>query len=197
MDPVRTQDENRRKVVRDIFECSIALHQRVKDLDAAPILAAVAAMQQSLASGGKILTFGNGGSAADAQHLTAELVGRFTRERRGLAAVTLSADTSVVTSIGNDYGFDRVFARQIEAIGQAGDVALAISTSGRSANVLAAVTVARDRGLKSVALTGADGGGLGRSVDIHVNVPDESTPRVQEVHRTILHIMCELIEAES
>ena len=153
-------------------------------------------MRQSLASGGKILTFGNGGSAADAQHLTAELVGRFIRERRELAAVTLSGDTSVVTSIGNDFGFDRVFARQIEAIGQTGDVALAISTSGRSANVLAAVAVARDRGLRSVALTGADGGSLGRAVDIHVNVPDEATPRVQEVHRTILHIMCELLEAE-
>ena len=192
---MRVKADTQRGIVRDIFAQSIALHQRAQELDPAPILAAAAAMERSLARGGKILAFGNGGSAADAQHFAAELVGRFARERQGLAAVSLSADTSILTSIGNDYGFDRVFARQVEAIGRAGDVAFAISTSGRSTNVLAAVDCARDRGLTIVALTGRDGSALGRAVDIHINVPDESTPRVQEVHRTILHIMCELIEA--
>jgi len=140
------------------------------------------------------LAFGNGGSAADAQHVAAELVGRYLRERRGLAAIALSTDTSVLTSVGNDYSFDRVFARQIEALGQSGDVALGISTSGRSPNVVAAFETARSQGLRTIAVTGGDGGTVGGRVDIHINVPSTSTPRVQEVHRTLLHVICELVE---
>jgi D-sedoheptulose 7-phosphate isomerase len=122
-------------------------------------------------------------------------VGRFERDRRGLAALALPADTSVLTSVANDYGYDRVFARQVEALGSAGDVAIAISTSGASRNVLAALAAARERGLTTVAFTGRDGGEVGRGVDIHVNVPHASAARVQEVHRTLIHAVCELVEA--
>jgi phosphoheptose isomerase len=173
---------------------TIALHQRVQEADPAPVVEAAAAITDSLRRGGKLLVFGNGGSAADAQHAAAELVGRFQQERAPLAAIALTTDTSVVTSIANDYAFDRVFARQIEALGRAGDVALAISTSGRSANVTAALGAARAAGLRTVALTGRDGGAAGRAADIHVNVPSDSTARVQEVHRTLLHVICDLVE---
>ena len=140
--------------------------------------------------------FGNGGSAADAQHMAAELVGRFQRERAALAALALTTDTSILTSIANDYSFDRVFARQIEALGRPGDVALGISTSGGSPNVVRALEAARARGLATIALTGRDGGAAGRAADVHVNVADDSTARVQEVHRTLIHAICEMVEAE-
>jgi len=159
-----------------------------------PVTNAAAAIVETLRRGGRLLAFGNGGSAADAQHVAAELVGRYLRERRGLAAIALSTDTSVLTSVGNDYSFDRVFARQIEALGQSGDVALGISTSGRSPNVVAAFETARSQGLRTIAVTGGDGGTVGGRVDIHINVPSTSTPRVQEVHRTLLHVICELVE---
>jgi D-sedoheptulose 7-phosphate isomerase len=183
-----------RAALRRIFDAAIALHTRVRDLDPAALLAAVAAIRVALGAGGKVLIFGNGGSAADAQHMAAELVGRFERERRALAALALSTDSSVLTSIGNDYSFDRVFVRQIEALGRAGDVAFGISTSGGSANVLNGLHAARERGLRTVALTGRDGGGVGTAAEIHINVPDASTARVQEVHRTLIHVICELVE---
>ena len=160
----------------------------------ASVTDAARAIIDSLRQDGRLLTFGNGGSAADAQHVAAELVGRFLRERRGLAAVALTTDTSVLTSIGNDDAFERVFARQIEALGQSGDVALGISTSGRSPNVIAGFETARARGLRTIALTGGDGGAIGQLVDIYINVPSTSTPRVQEVHRTLLHVICDLVE---
>jgi D-sedoheptulose 7-phosphate isomerase len=141
-----------------------------------------------------VLVFGNGGSASDAQHFAAELVGRFMRERAAMPALALTTDTSVLTAIGNDYSFRQVFVRQVEALGRAGDVAFGISTSGESANVVDAIRAARARGLRTIGLTGRDGGTLGREADIHVNVPDANTARVQEVHRTLLHVMCELIE---
>jgi D-sedoheptulose 7-phosphate isomerase len=175
------------------FAATIALHDRVRR-NLGPALMAAQAMDDALAGGRKILAFGNGGSAADAQHLAAELVGRFMRERVALPAIALTADTAILTSIANDYSYTQVFARQIEALGKAGDVAVGISTSGESPNVAAALQVARDRGLKTIALTGRDGGSVGAGADIHVNVPDENTARVQEVHRTLLHVMCELIE---
>ena len=178
-----------------MFDATIALHQRVRDGLAAPIVEAAAAIRTAHANGGKLLIFGNGGSAADAQHLAAELVGRFERERAPMAAVALTTDTSIVTSIGNDYGFDRVFVRQIEALGRPGDVALGITTSGGSVNVVTALETARARGLKTIALTGRDGGAAGRAADIHVNVPEQSTARVQEVHATVIHALCELVEA--
>ena len=179
---------------REVLSETIALHERVKNGDPAPFLEAVAAIVQSVKNGGVLLVFGNGGSASDAQHGAAELVGRFQRERRAIAAVALTTDTSVLTSVANDYAFDRVFARQIEAIGRKGDVALGISTSGASANVLAAFEAAKAKGLVTIALTGRDGGALGRAAAIHVNVPAESTARVQEVHRTLLHVLCDLVE---
>ena len=171
-----------------------ALHQQVSKAGIQKVVEAASAIVAAFAQGGKLLTFGNGGSATDAQHLAAELVGRFERERRGLAAVALTNDMSVLTSVANDYSFDRVFARQVEALGRAGDVAFGISTSGTSRNVLAALEQARSAGLTTIALTGRDGGAVGKAVDIHINVASESTPRVQEVHRTLLHALCELVE---
>jgi D-sedoheptulose 7-phosphate isomerase len=147
-----------------------------------------------LGNGAKVLIFGNGGSAADAQHFACELVGRFLRDRRALAAIALTVDSSAVTAIANDFGFERVFVRQIEALGRPGDVAVGISTSGSSANVLAGLQCAKSRGLKTVALTGRNGGPIGAAADVHVNVPHELTPRVQEVHRTLIHAVCDLIE---
>jgi D-sedoheptulose 7-phosphate isomerase len=158
------------------------------------VLAVVETIERAWRAGGKLVAFGNGGSAADAQHLAAELVGRFARDRRPLAALALSADTSVLTAIANDTSYNRVFARQIEALGRQGDVALAISTSGTSRNVVAGLETARQHGLTTIALTGRDGGTVARLADVHVNVPETSTARVQEVHRTLLHVICELLE---
>ena len=181
-------------LLRSAFDETIALHQRVRDGDAAAVVRAAAAIVEALKRGGKLLVFGNGGSAADAQHVAAELVGRFQRERIALAAVALTTDTSVLTSVANDYAFDRVFARQIEALGRGGDVALGISTSGASPNVVAALEAAHGLGMQTIALTGADGGAVGRAAAIHINVPSPATARVQEVHRTLLHVICELVE---
>jgi D-sedoheptulose 7-phosphate isomerase len=185
-----------RLAIRATLDAAIALHQRVREMDLAPVVRAAEAIRRAMAMDGKVLAFGNGGSAADAQHFATELVGRFVRERRALAAIALSTDTSVLTAVANDYGFARVFARQIEALGRAGDVAFAITTSGRSANVVAALAAAADAGLTTVALTGRDGGEVGRMAEIHINVPDESTPRVQEVHQTLIHAICELVERD-
>jgi D-sedoheptulose 7-phosphate isomerase len=173
---------------------TIAWHERVRLADPAPILAAAAATIRALKAGRQLLLFGNGGSAADAQHVAAELVGRFQRERAALAAIALTTDTSILTSIGNDMAYERIFARQVEALGRKGDVALGISTSGMSPNVVAGLAAARGLGLHTVALTGRDGGDVGRSAGIHINVPAESTARVQEVHRTLLHVICDLVE---
>ena len=181
------------RLAEKVFAATLALHERVRS-NLGPALKAAQAMSDAVRSGRKLLVFGNGGSASDAQHLSAELVGRFQKERAALPAIALTVDTSVLTSVANDYSFKQVFARQLEALGQPGDVALGISTSGESPNVLAALQVARAKGLKTIALTGRDGGSVGAAADIHVNVPDQSTARVQEVHRTILHVMCEVIE---
>ncbi len=181
-------------IVLRTLDAAIATHQRVRGLDLTAVTAAAAAMAAALGSGRKVLAFGNGGSAGDAQHLVTELVGRFQRERAGFAAVALTADTSLLTSVANDYGFEQVFARQVTALGVAGDVAVAISTSGASPNVLAGLRAANARGLQTVALTGRDGGEAGRLAGIHINVPDECTARVQEVHITLIHAICEIVE---
>ena len=172
------------------------LHDASRTTAVIPTVEAASAVVEALRAGNKVLVFGNGGSASDAQHFAAELVGRFMRERRALPAIALTTDTSILTAIANDYSFDRVFARQIEALGREGDVAIGISTSGGSANVVSAFAAAREAGLTTVALTGRDGGAVGAAADIHVNVASGSTARVQEVHRTLLHAMCELIERE-
>jgi D-sedoheptulose 7-phosphate isomerase len=139
--------------------------------------------------------FGNGGSAADAQHFAAEVVVRYERDRPGRSAIALTTDASILTAAANDTGFERMFARQIEALGRGGDVALGITTSGTSPNVVAALDVANARGLVTIALTGRDGGAAGRIARLHVNVPEQRTALVQEVHTTILHTWCELIDA--
>jgi phosphoheptose isomerase len=181
-------------VVGRTLDQAIALHQRVRGLDLTPVVRAAMAIVESLGTGGRVLTFGNGGSAADAQHLAAELVGRFQKERSGLAAMALTADTSVLTSLANDFGFERVFSRQLEALARPGDVAFAISTSGQAPNVIAGLQAARSRNLRTIALTGRDGGEAGRLAEIHINVPDDATARVQEVHRTLIHAICEIVE---
>ena len=178
-----------------VFAAAAALHERVRQ-NAGPTLVAAQAMADALKSGRKLLVFGNGGSASDAQHLSSELVGRFQKERAALPVIALTVDTSVLTSVANDYSYKQVFVRQIEALGQPGDIAFGISTSGESPNVLLALQAARGRGMKTIALTGRDGGTIGRTAEIHVNVPDQNAARVQEVHRTILHVMCEVIESD-
>jgi phosphoheptose isomerase len=179
---------------RSTLAAAIALHEQMLAGDPQPVLEAASAIVRSLKGGGKLLVFGNGGSAADAQHVASELVNRFERARGALAAMALTTDASVVSSIANDDAFGRVFARQIEALGREGDVALGISTSGASPNVVAALDAARGRRLQTIALTGCDGGAVGRAAAVHVNVPSRSTARVQEVHRTLLHIVCDLVE---
>jgi D-sedoheptulose 7-phosphate isomerase len=149
----------------------------------------------AIETGHKILFCGNGGSAADSQHWAAEIVGRFQKERKGLPAIALTTDTSILTAIGNDYGFDRIFARQVEALGQQGDVLVAISTSGNSANVLAAVEEAKAKGMKVVGLTAQGGGKLGEVSDVILAIPSKTTARAQEVHSLIGHILCEMVEA--
>jgi phosphoheptose isomerase len=182
-------------VVLSTLADAIALHERAKQ-DPQPVVDAAAVIVSALARGGKVLLFGNGGSASDAQHVAAEFVGRFQRTRAALAAMALTADTSVLTSLGNDYAYDHVFVRQVEALGRPGDVAVGISTSGASPNVVLALDAARACGLATVALTGRDGGAVGRAAAVHVNVPSNVTARVQEVHRTLLHVICEIVENE-
>ncbi len=160
------------------------------------LAAAARLVAEALRRGNKVMFCGNGGSAADSQHLAAELVGRYRRNRPGLAALALTVDTSALTAIGNDFGFEEVFRRQVEALGRPGDVLVAISTSGRSPNVLRAVEAARALGLKTVGLTGKDGGPLAGLVDVALVVPSEDTARIQECHITLGHILCDLVEAE-
>ena len=186
----------RHTAVAEMLREAARLHEQAARDSAGAVLAAVDALQAALGGGAKVLIFGNGGSAADAQHFACELVGRFLRERRALAAIALTTDTSTMTAVANDYGFDRVFARQIEALGRPGDVAVGISTSGTSANVLEGLRCAKSHGLKTVAFTGGSGGPIGATADVHVNVPHAITPRVQEVHRTLIHAVCDLIEQQ-
>jgi len=164
-----------------------------------PIVAAVQAMLACVTSGGKVLACGNGGSAADAQHFSAEFVGRFERERPELGAIALSTDSSIVTAIANDYDYSVIFSKQVRALGQAGDVLLAISTSGNSANVIAAIEAAHEREMSVVALTGRGGGKIGnllRETDVHICVPHERTARIQEVHILALHCICDGVDAQ-
>lgn len=164
-----------------------------------PVAQAVQAVLACVTSGGKVLACGNGGSAADAQHFSAEFVGRFERERPELAAVALTTDSSILTAIGNDYDFNRIFAKQVRALGQSGDVLLAISTSGNSANVIAAIEAAHEREMTVVALTGRGGGRIGallRETDVHICVPHDRTARIQEVHILVLHCICDGVDTQ-
>ena len=148
----------------------------------------------SLKNGGKILIFGNGGSAADAQHIAAEMVGRYKVERKGLPAIALTTDTSALTSIGNDYGFNHVFDRQVEALANKGDVVIGISTGGSSDNVISALKLAKEMGCKTIGFSGRDGGEMNTVCDVNLIVPAEDTPRIQEMHIVIGHTICHLID---
>jgi D-sedoheptulose 7-phosphate isomerase len=180
--------------VRRIAAESIALKQRFFAENAGLLIEVGRRMTECLRSGGRILTFGNGGSAADAQHLAGELVVRFLRERRAFPALALTTDPSVITAIGNDVGYEAIFRRQVEAHGRPGDVAFGISTSGRSPNVVEGLGFARSRGLLTVGLTGGGGGRLGGLVHYLIDVPHAETARIQEVHTMVVHLLCQAVE---
>ena len=179
------------------FQESADLKMKSAATLAPSISAAVELMFSALSNGNKILACGNGGSAADCQHFAAELVGRFERERFPLPAIALTTDTSILTAVGNDYSFREIFSKQVQAFGQAGDILLAISTSGNSGNVLAAVEAALEREMRIVAFTGKDGGQLGKlltDADVHINVQHARTARIQEVHLCAIHCICDGID---
>jgi D-sedoheptulose 7-phosphate isomerase len=180
-------------VVR-VLKDAAAAHERMTE-SAAVVAEAAGVIAAALKQGRTVFAFGNGGSAADAQHFTAELVGKYERERKPWPAIALTTDSSAMTSVANDFGFDKVFARQIEALGRPGDIAIGITTSGSSPNVLRGLEAAKERGLVTIALTGR-GGRAGPIAAHHVAVNEERTSRVQEVHATVLHVFCELVEQE-
>ncbi|MEY4294488.1 MAG: hypothetical protein RLY82_176 [Pseudomonadota bacterium] len=180
------------------FIDSADLKYQAAEALATPISLAVEAMWTAVTNGGKVLACGNGGSAADAQHFAAEFVGRYERERPELAALALTTDTSIITAIANDYSFNEIYAKQVRALGQAGDVLLAITTSGNSANILAAIESAHSRDMTVIAMTGKGGGKINdvlRETDIHICVPHERTARIQEVHLLTIHCLCDGVDA--
>jgi len=182
------------QAVRLLAAESVALKQSFFEANAGLLVAAGRRMAECLRGGGRVLAFGNGGSAADAQHLAGELVGRFRRDRAALSAIALTTDSSVVTAIGNDMGYESVFRRQVEAHGRPGDVAVGITTSGRSPNVVQALQLARERGLVTMGLTGGGGGRLAGAVDYLIDVPHAETARIQEVHVMVVHVLCQIVE---
>jgi len=181
-------------IIINIFKESSQLKESFVNENLVRIIQVVEAVTGALKAGNKILIFGNGGSAADAQHLAAEFVNRFLIERPPLPAISLSTDTSVITSIGNDYDFSEIFSKQIRAIGHAGDVAWGISTSGTSKNVMRGLEQAKKMGLVTIGLTGKDGGDIAAIVDYSLNVSSNSTPRIQEVHITVGHVICQMVD---
>lgn len=183
--------------IQQLFQDSIETKQKSRNTLTAPIEAAANTLIASLNKGGKVLSCGNGGSAADAQHFSSELINRFEKERRALPAIALTTDSSNLTSIANDYAYNRVFSRQVEALGQAGDCLLAISTSGNSGNVIEAIKTAHEKGMNVIALTGKDGGemkDLYQDDDVEIRVPSDRTARIQEVHLLVIHCLCYLID---
>ena len=182
-------------MIRQALKDSAATLARAADTDASRIAQAADAIAERVLAGGTLFTFGNGGSATDAEHFAAEILGRFARDRRPLAAHALTADSATVTAIGNDYGFEEIFARQLRGLASAADVCVGISTSGVSENVVRGVTVARERGALTIALSGRDGGPLAAAADIAIVVAESNTARIQEVQRVIIHAICEVVEA--
>ncbi len=183
--------------IKKLFNASISVKQDSTEILAAPIVQAGTLIVRSLRNQGKILTCGNGGSAADAQHFSSELLNRFEKEREGLAAVALTTDSSTLTSIANDYDYEKIFSKQVLALGRSGDVLIAITTSGRSANVSAAITAAHQRNMSVIALSGKDGGDIPSMLgpqDVEIRVPSSSTARTQEVHLLVLHCLCDLVD---
>jgi len=179
---------------REAFTESIELKRRVLETQGPQVVAAAEMLARVFRNGGRVLIFGNGGSAADAQHLAAEFVNRFQVERPPLAALALTTDTSILTAVANDYDFRQVFAKQVRALGRSGDLAWGISTSGNSPNVVVGLTTARELGLKTLALSGGDGGPVAAAAEAALIVPYGNTPRVQEVHITIGHVLCDLVD---
>jgi D-sedoheptulose 7-phosphate isomerase len=182
------------KKIIDLIEENIKVHSRLLEGQTVAISKLAKAILSSIKSGNKILIFGNGGSASDSLHIAAELVGRFRRERIALPAIALTSNISTLTALANDYSFEYIFERQIEALGKKGDIALGISTSGRSKNVIRGISKAREMNLKTALLTGNTKGELSKIADISVMVPSNNTARIQEAHITIAHIICEIIE---
>ncbi len=182
--------------IKDIFLESIQLKEDLMRTRLESIMGIAQLFIESLKKGGKVIFFGNGGSASDSQHLAAELVGRFKKDRNPLAGISLTTNTSILTSLANDYGYDTVFAKQVEALGQKNDLVVGISTSGKARNVVAGIKQAKKMGLKTVALTGGDGGELAKLADVALMVPSSVTARIQEAHITIGHVICELVEQE-
>ena len=182
------------KDIAQAVDDSLALKRVFFAANAGLLVQVAHVMARSLEQGGRILTFGNGGSAADAQHLAGELVGRFLRDRKGLSAMSLTTDASVTTAIANDFGYERVFARQVEAHGRQGDVAVGISTSGNSPSVVEAFRAARSLGVVTVGLTGRGGGALRELSDHLIDVDHPETPRIQEVHAMVVHFLCQMVE---
>jgi D-sedoheptulose 7-phosphate isomerase len=182
--------------IREIARQSLEVKKSFFESHADEVCRAAELILDSIRNGGKVLIFGNGGSAADAQHIAAELVNRLNYDRPPIAAIALTTDSSILTSIGNDSSFEEVFERQLRALGREGDVAMAISTSGNSLNALRAVRAARELGIKTIALAGRDGGQLSSLVDVALTVEAASTQRIQETHITIGHILCEMIEEQ-
>ena len=176
------------------MKAHIEVVRSVEEQLAEAITASVEMLVDALRNGKKILLMGNGGSAADAQHFAAEMVGRFLMERKALPAIALTTDTSILTAVGNDYGFDEIFKRQVEALAEPGDVVFGISTSGKSVNVKRAIDAGKDIGAKTLGLLGCDGGDIASVVDLHLTVPSSETPRIQEAHLVIIHIICDLVE---
>ena len=189
--------QNMQEIIRNRFDESLAVVRRTADKLIGRIEEAAKMIIASYAAGGGLCAFGNGGSAADAQHIVAELVGRFLIDRKPLRAQALTTDSSILTSVANDYKFETIFSRQVEAFGRPGDIALGITTSGDSANVLAGLQIARKIGMKTIALTGPGGGRCAQFADILLDAGDEGdpTPRIQEAHMVIYHTICELVEA--
>lgn len=182
--------------IKLLFDKNIELHQAAKEALAPKIAQVASLIIEAYKQGNKLLLCGNGGSAADSQHIAAELVGRFQKERKGFSALALTTDTSILTAVANDFGYDFVFARQIEALGDKGDVLIAISTSGNSQNIVRAVEAAKLKGLKTIGFLGNDGGQLKNLIDISLIVPSQESARIQEVHILIGHIVCQLIESQ-
>jgi D-sedoheptulose 7-phosphate isomerase len=179
------------------FKDSIAVKSKAMEIMPQSIAEAIGLMYEALSAGKKILACGNGGSAADAQHFAAELVGRFERERKELPAIALTTDTSIITAIGNDYSFDVIFSKQVRALGQPGDILMGISTSGNSGNIIEAINAAHEKGMSIIALTGKDGGKIGQLLkagDVNLCVPADRTARIQETHLLLLHCLCDGVD---
>ncbi len=185
---------NIQTIINDSLAGSLAAQENFVSQSSEALITAVNLVVECFERGGKLLLFGNGGSAADAQHLAAEFVNRFLINRRPLAALALTTDTSILTSVGNDFSYDDIFAKQISALGKREDLALGISTSGNSANVIAAFGEAKEIGMKTVALTGCNGGKIRGNVDLLLNVPSDHTPHIQETHIWIEHMICQLAD---